>query len=293
MQQNRRDLLLPSVGRRFLRELDPVSCLGIDGPRPGCRATRSQRRQQPLLRRGSRAKARLTPAPSPCMVAWQTSTHSSQMKMPLGPTIGGTGPAWAVVALQFSALSTGTPGFDASAGWSFTTNEKISVTALDAFDPNGDGAAGTVRLYNASGTVLASAKVTTTDPKEGSPIMFFSAKLSKPLVLAAMTTYFIAEDLGTATTANGNVSGLTTSSAIKYDGEVAAMGQGKNPTTDATGGMFSPGIFGPNFDVTLGASAVPEPSTWAMMLIGFGLLGLGGAFSRPGGNHPIGLDNTA
>jgi hypothetical protein len=149
------------------------------------------------------------------MVAWQTSTHSSQMKMPLGPTIGGTGPAWAVVALQFSALSTGTPGFDASAGWSFTTNEKISVTALDAFDPNGDGAAGTVRLYNASGTVLASAKVTTTDPKEGSPIMFFSAKLSKPLMLAAKTTYFIAEDLGTATTANGNVSGMTTSSAIK------------------------------------------------------------------------------
>jgi PEP-CTERM motif-containing protein len=155
----------------------------------------------------------------------------------------------------------------------------LSVTALDAFDPNGDGAAGTVRLYNASGTVLASAKVTTTDPKEGSPIMFFSAKLSKPLVLAAETTYFIAEDLGTATTANGNVSGLTTSSAIKYDGEVAAMGQGKNPTTDATGGMFSPGIFGPNFDLTLGASAVPEPATWAMMLSGFAGLGYA-AFRR-------------
>jgi Domain of unknown function (DUF4082)/PEP-CTERM motif len=191
-------------------------------------------------------------------------------------TICGAGPAWAVLALQFSTLSTGTPGFDASAGWSFTTNEKISVTALDAFDPKGDGAAGTVRLYNASGTVLASAKVTTTDPKEGSPIMFFSAKLSKPLVLAAMTTYFIAEDLGTATTANGNVSGLTTSSAIKYDGEVAARGQGKNPTTDATGGAFSPGIFGPNFDVTLGASAVPEPSTWAMMLLGFAGIGFAG-----------------
>ena len=26
------------------------------------------------------------------------------------------------------------------------------------------------------------------------------------------------------------------------------MGQGKKPTTDATGGTFSPGIFGPNFD---------------------------------------------
>jgi hypothetical protein len=188
-------------------------------------------------------------------------------------TICGADPAWAVLALQFSTLSTAPAGFDASAGWSFTTNEKISVTALDAFDPTGDGSAGTVRLYNASGTVLGSAKVTTVDPKEGSPIMFFTAKLSKPIVLAAKTTYFIAEDLGTATLANGTVTGLTTSSAIKYDVEVAAMGQGKDPTTDATGGMFSPGIFGPNFDLTLGASAVPEPSAWAMMLIGFAGLG--------------------
>jgi hypothetical protein len=209
-------------------------------------------------------------------------------------TIGGTGPAWAVVALEFSKLDTAPAGFDASAGWSFTTNEKITVTALDAFDPTGDGSAGTVRLYNASGTVLGSAKVTTSDPKEGSPIMFFTAKLSKPIVLAAKTTYFIAEDLGTATLANATVTGLTTSSAIKYDVEVAAMGQGKNPTTDATEGMFSPGIFGPNFDVGAVGAAVPEPATWAMMLLGFGLLGLSGArLSRRGRRHPIGLDNTA
>jgi Domain of unknown function (DUF4082)/PEP-CTERM motif len=184
-------------------------------------------------------------------------------------TIGGMGQARAVVALEFSKLDTAPAGFDASAGWSFTTNEKISVTALDAFDPTGDGSAGTVRLYNASGTVLGSAKVTTSDPKEGSPIMFFTAKLSKPIVLAANTTYFIAEDLGTATLANGTVTGLTTSSTIKYLGEVAVAGQGKNPFTDGTGGMFSPGIFGPNFDVGVVGAAVPEPATWAMMLIGF------------------------
>ena len=85
-------------------------------------------------------------------------------------TIGGAGPARAVV-LEFSAVSAAAAGFDASAGWSFATTEKISVTALDAFDPTGDGAAGTVRLYTAGGTVLASARVTTKDPKEGSPIM--------------------------------------------------------------------------------------------------------------------------
>ena len=191
-------------------------------------------------------------------------------------TIGGMGPARAVVALEFSKLDTAPAGFDASAGWSFTTNEKITVTALDAFDPTGDGSAGAVRLYNASGTVLGSAKVTTSDPKEGSPIMFFTAKLSKPIVLAANTTYFIAEDLGTATLANGTVTGLTTSSTIKYLGEVAVAGQGKNPFTDGTEGEFSPGIFGPNFDVGAVGAAIPEPSTWGMMLLGFAGLGFVG-----------------
>jgi hypothetical protein len=210
-------------------------------------------------------------------------------------TIGGVSPAGAVLALKFSALSTGMPGFDASAGWSFTTTEKVTVTALDAFDPTGDGAAGTVRLYNAAGMVLASAKVTTSDPKEGTaPVLFYSAKLAKPIVLLAKTKYFIAEDLGTATSANGNVTGLTTTTGITYGAEVAAMGQGQKPTTDATMGAFSPGIFGPNFDVGAVGLAVPEPATWAMMLLGFGLLGLGGAqLSRRGRSHPLGLDNTA
>jgi PEP-CTERM motif len=211
-------------------------------------------------------------------------------------TISPSGTRAGTVALQFSAVSAEDSPFAASAGWSFTTSEKISVTALDAFDPTGAGA-GTVRLYDAKGgvvTVLASAKVTKTDPQNGSPIKFFSAALKTPLVLAA-GTYFIAEDLSTTTMANGNVMGLKTSfAAIKWDGEVAAMGQGLDPTTDATGGMFSPGIFGPNFEVGKVGATIPEPATWAMMLLGFGLLGLGGArLSRRGRSRSIGLGDTA
>ena len=208
-------------------------------------------------------------------------------------TIGGAAPASAaVLALQFSAVSAAEAGFAASAGWSFTTTEQITVTALDAFDPTGAGA-GAVRLYTAS-KLLASATVTTSDKQEGSPIKFFSAPLKTALVLPA-GTYFIAEDLAAATMANGNVTGLkTSSSAIKYDGEVAIAGQGKDPTADATMGEFSPGIFGPNFDVGAVGAAVPEPATWAMMLLGFGLLGLGGArLSRRGRSRSIGLGETA
>jgi hypothetical protein len=41
-----------------------------------------------------------------------------------------------------------------------------------------------------------------------------------PVSLVADTTYYIAEDLGSTTTANGNVTGLMTRSTIKYGSEV-------------------------------------------------------------------------
>ena len=188
-------------------------------------------------------------------------------------TIDPSGTRAAVLALEFSKLDTAPASFAASAGWSFTATEKITVTALDAYDPKGAGA-GTVRLYTAS-KLLASATVTTSDPQDGSPIKFYSAKLKTSLVLTP-GTYFIAEDLATTTIANGTVSGLATTSGIKYLVEVAAAGQGKDPTTDATMGMFTPGIFGPNFEVGKVGAAVPEPATWAMLLVGFAGLGFVG-----------------
>lgn len=50
--------------------------------------------------------------------------------------------------------------------------------------------------------------------------------------------------------------------------------------TDATMGMFSPGIFGPNFDIVTVGAAVPKPGSLA--LLGIGLLGLLGGVIRQG-----------
>ena len=77
-------------------------------------------------------------------------------------TIGGAGSGWATPVLEFTGGTVGLAGFNATAGWSFTTNQAVDLTALDAFDPKGTGAGG-VRLYNAAGTVLASATITTND----------------------------------------------------------------------------------------------------------------------------------
>ncbi len=112
---------------------------------------------------------------------------------------------------------------DVTAGWSFTTNSAITVTALDAFDPTGTGL---VQLYNAGGNILASANLSTSDPVEGSPTPFYTQSVA-PVLLAADTKYFIAEDMcavtgsscaSPGTTAYSRVLDLTVDPAISYDG---------------------------------------------------------------------------
>ena len=155
-------------------------------------------------------------------------------------------------------------------GWSFTTTQAITVSALDAWTGGTGQTSYNVRLYNAAGTTLASATVLNTDPIEGAPSTFYKHAIT-PVALAASTTYYIAMDQVNGFMAE-NVSGLTTSPLINYTGEVyQAFGSGTNPTTDGTGGALNPGLFGPNFDAT--PTAVPEPGS--MILLGLAAGGVG------------------
>jgi hypothetical protein len=133
--------------------------------------------------------------------------------------------------LEFSSASQSKFDGDNSVGWSFTTNQAITVYALDVFDPSLLGTS--VRLYNSSGTTLASASLSYADPTEGSPFPFYYSPIT-PVTLAAGQTYYVAQDSNGADPALLNIfaGGLTTDPAITYGAGVLGHGLGQNPTSD-------------------------------------------------------------
>jgi PEP-CTERM motif len=69
----------------------------------------------------------------------------------------------------------------------------------------------------------------------------------------------------------------TTSAPVTYVDSAFDFGSSLAFPTEP--GAFAIGLFGPNFAFTTSTTAIPEPSTWAMMLLGFGGLGLAGYWS--------------
>lgn len=159
-----------------------------------------------------------------------------------------------------------------TAGWSFTTTQAISVTALAAYNPDFE-----VRLYDAGGTVLATASPGSADPTVVAGDLSFHVKTIAPVTLAANTTYYIAEDLPESVIPRTAESGsVTTSPLITFGDAVFQFGTGGKPTSDGfSGGGVLRGVFGPNFEASA-VSAVPEPATMVSGAVaGLGLIGFG------------------
>ncbi len=154
-------------------------------------------------------------------------------------------------------------GQNVSAGWSFTTNQRITVDALDAFDPS---ITGDVRLYDASG-LIASATLTTSDIQVGSPVPFYSQSIT-PVYLQNHHTYYIVQDMSALTNTLIFASGLVTHPYITYNGSIVEPLLGLDPTIDASSGDYLPAFFGPNFNIHL-----PEPGLTGL-LISSGITGL-------------------
>jgi hypothetical protein len=202
--------------------------------------------------------------------------------MKLGNLLAGAAASASLIAMAFSAHA-GTPGLSFTGntgeslsngpftlGWEFQDNSTVDVTSLGVFDDSLDGLAESheVGIWNSSGVLLASATVAagTTDPL----IANFRYTSIAPITLTP-GDYFIGAvwlDGADNNVFSGVGGAVTTDPAITYlNASYAAGGTLSDPTNLST----SPGYFGPNLTLT----SVPEPATWAMLVLGIGVIGGG------------------
>lgn len=174
--------------------------------------------------------------------------------------------------------------FPLSLGFQFSTNSTVTVTALGYYDDLQDGfaTAHEVGIFDSQGNLLTSASLTV-----GSVNFLnddFRYQTITPIVLAANQTYIL------AATSNGECPSCTVGrDAWVYGGPATLTGfsvdpritigpnaglfvyQNDNVLRDPTDHFSDYVIYAANFEI---ASAVPEPSTWLIMMIGFSGIGL-------------------
>jgi len=154
-------------------------------------------------------------------------------------------------------------------GFNFTTTTSFTLDGLGIYDQDGDGLVDShdVGLWDAGGTLLTSTTVGA--GTTGSLISGFRFASITPVTITPGTYNIGALFLGCndpnffgGDGALSTISGLTFVSGAYASG--ATLSNPVNPFGAA------PAFIGPNFLVS---SAVPEPATWALMLLGFGMAG--------------------
>jgi len=153
--------------------------------------------------------------------------------------------------------------FPITLGFSFTLSRASTISALGFWIP-ANLTSNRVAIWDLSGNVLTSATVNATDPAQGdyrySPIA--------PLSLGA-GEYVIGGELQSGGMFPFDLTGVTTAGGYTWTGHRENVNPGFNfPSPEVGLGNQSAALV--NFSV----SAVPEPATWAMMLIGFGGVGM-------------------
>lgn len=157
-------------------------------------------------------------------------------------------------------------------GYSFSLSQSFSLTGLGIFDEGGDGLLNSydVGLWSAGGTLLASTVVsggtaaTLVDGYRYDAFSPITLGVGDYRIGALYTNAAGADPLYFA----GGANTITPIAGVTYGTSAFAGGATlTNPTQltpDGAGGYFGPNLM---------LGAVPEPSTWAMLLLGFGAIG--------------------
>jgi hypothetical protein len=203
-------------------------------------------------------------------------------------------PALADVAYSFDDAPTSTYGGDLSLGFVFTANTDAVISSLGYYDLGGDGftVQHALALYSGDGaqgpsTLLGGATLGAGPTGSAGAAFadgsFFRYIAISPVHVLKGKTYAVA---GLSTTGNGGPNdpwlyggpaapgytpyhGFTTSPLVTI-GDNAARYRFDTPTLINPDQHYSDYQF---YAVNFGIAAVPEPATWAMMIVGFGAAG--------------------
>ena len=151
-------------------------------------------------------------------------------------------------------------------GYSFTLSDATTVNALGYWV--GDNLTShRVAIWDMSGNMLTSGTVTAADTLLGN----YRYDSIAPLLLGAGSYVIGGEFFGGNFPTN--LTGVNNASTYGWTQDRYAGVGFTFPTSTSSGGYGQQGIAMVNFSV-LQTAAVPEPATWAMMLIGFGGIGV-------------------
>jgi Domain of unknown function (DUF4082)/PEP-CTERM motif len=164
--------------------------------------------------------------------------------------------------VDFTSQGNVDPNTSFTSGYKFSANSNATVVGLSTWDSWANASStAAVGLWDANGNLLASASVSATGPSVGQ----WSYTLITPIALTAGDDYYVGS-FGEQANFTENVGGLLADPRINYLA-IATVDSTSLTFPSGTVDIFENGFFGGN--VILGVSAVPEPSTWAMMILGF------------------------
>jgi PEP-CTERM motif len=182
-------------------------------------------------------------------------------------------PATAATAIEgftggslFTGFST-----DETVGFKFTANAKLKVLQVGWFATNGTtiNASHQIGIWDVAGNLLGSATVT---PGAADPSGFRYANITQFFLFAGQDYFIGGRDL----TSDGDsyrtgVANLTTNTNISFLGTAVSSTNGGFAFPGTVNANNTGGRFGPNFQFSV--AGVPEPTTWAMLILGFGVIG--------------------
>ncbi|MEO7411667.1 MAG: PEPxxWA-CTERM sorting domain-containing protein [Sphingomicrobium sp.] len=176
-------------------------------------------------------------------------------------------PAAAQIAPAFDYTSSSTLS-DSRAftlGFAFSLSEATTINGL-GYWTGGTLTSHQVGIWSTGGTLLASGTVSAADPLLGN----YRYDSIAPLLLGA-GNYVIGGEFFSGLFPS-DLAGVTTASNFTWIGDRQVQGGFAFPT-EAYLTYGNQGIALVNFSIAQ-TNAVPEPATWAMMLIGFGAIGV-------------------